>query len=165
MGNKTFGLNEIIFRQGDESPCMYAVRKGSAGVFLDYGGPDETKLAELLPGQFLGEMGMLDSTFRSATAVSLAEETELEVITEADFSSYLEANPEKILLLMQQMCARLRRSTRDYAGVCCTVRDVLEAEEAGLEKSEELQERIETYTAQFSVPDTDADHRPKEDCP
>ena len=148
MELKSYRQNELIFRQGEESTCMYSIRQGKVGVFLHYGEAGETKLAELQPGQFLGEMGMLDSSPRSASAVAL-EETSLEVITEDDFSQHLKENPDHILLLMQQMCARLRRTTRDYAGVCVTVRDAVEAEQAGLEKSADLQDRIDRYTAQF----------------
>lgn len=149
---KSFSRDEVIFRQGEDGRNMFRIRDGKVGIFLDYGGESETKLSELIPGQFFGEMGLLDDTPRSATAVSLDENTVLEIITEEDFSSVLKDNPDQILLLMQQMSSRLRRTTRDYAGVCCTTREAVETEQAGLEKSPELQERIEKYISRCDAP-------------
>ena len=41
--------NEVIFRQGDPSDCMYRIEDGRVGIFLDYGTANQTKLAELKP--------------------------------------------------------------------------------------------------------------------
>ena len=142
MEQLRYRQHELIFRQGDPADCMYAVRSGAVGVVLDYGGPDETKLTELRAGQYLGEMGLLDSASRSATAVSLSDDTVLERIAESDFQAFFDENPELLLSLLQQMSSRLRRITRDYAGACRTVADVVEAEKAGQEFSDALRHRI-----------------------
>ena len=139
--------DEIVFRQGDESFCMYRVLRGKVGLFLDYGSSDEVKLAELLENQIFGEMGLLDHVPRSATAVVLEEETELETFTEEDASGFFEQNPESGMLLLMQMCSRLRSTTRRYVDVCHTVRDALDAETFGYQKNDELLERIAKYAA------------------
>ena len=104
--SKQYRLNEVVFRQGDESVFMYRVLRGKVGLFLDYGSSDEVKLAELLENQIFGEMGLLDHVPRSATAVVLEEETELEAFTEEDASGFFEQNPESGMLLLMQMCSR-----------------------------------------------------------
>ena len=142
MEQKTFRQNDVIFRQGDAADCMYAVRTGSVGIFLDFGGPGELKLTELHAGQYLGEMGLLDSAPRSATAVALSDDTALDVITEQGFQAAFDENPEQFINILQQMSSRLRRVTRDYAEACRTVADVVEAEKAGEEKSDALRHRI-----------------------
>ena len=93
--SKQYHLNEIVFRQGDESVFMYRILRGRVGLFLDYGGSDEVRLAELLENQLFGEMGLLDHAPRSATAVVLEEETELETLTEEDAQSYFEQQVRK----------------------------------------------------------------------
>ena len=60
--------DEVIFRQGEPSRCMYRIQSGRVGIFLNYGENRETKLAELTAGRYFGEMGLLDSAPRSATA-------------------------------------------------------------------------------------------------
>lgn len=149
MKQKNLKQNEVIFRQGDPADGMYVVRAGSVGIFLDYAGPDERKLTELHEGQYLGEMGLLDAAPRSATAVSLSDDTMLDIIAEQDFHVLFEENPTQLLLLMQQMSNRLRRVTRDYAEACRTVHDVVEAEKAGMEKSDELKHRINKTLAGY----------------
>lgn len=134
--------NEVIFRQGDPSDCMYRIEEGRVGIFLDYGTADQRKLTELTAGQFLGEMGLLDSAKRSAAAVSLAEGTRLQVIDEANFGRSLAEDPDSMLSLLQQMSMRLRRISRDYADACRTVSDVMEAEKAGKQRDAVLQNRI-----------------------
>lgn len=145
--SKQYRLNEIVFRQGDESVFMYRVLRGKVGLFLDYGSSDEVKLAELLENQIFGEMGLLDHVPRSATAVVLEEETELETFTEEDASGFFEQNPESGMLLLMQMCSRLRSTTRRYVDVCHTVRDALDAETFGYQKNDELLARIAKYAA------------------
>ena len=142
MEQRKFRKNDVIFRQGDAAECMYSVRGGSVGVYLDFGGPGELMLTELYTGQFLGEMGLLESAPRSATAVALADDTALDVITESDYLAIFNENPEQFMNMLQQMCSRLRRVTRDYAEACRTVADVVEAEKAGEEKSDALRHRI-----------------------
>ena len=134
--------NEVIFRQGDPSDCMYRIEEGRVGIFLDYGTADQRRLTELTKGQFLGEMGLLDSAPRSAAAVSLAEGTRLQVIDEANFGRSLAEDPDSMLSLLQQMSMRLRRISRDYADACRTVSDVMEAEKAGKQRDAALQNRI-----------------------
>ena len=157
MEKKTFKQNDVIFRQGDAADCMYAVRRGAVGVYLDFGGPGELKLTELHAGQYLGEMGLLDSAPRSATAVALSDDTALDVIAESDFRAVFDENPEQFLNMLQQMSSRLRRVTRDYAEACRTVADVVEAEKAGEEKSDSLKHRIAKTLAgyQSAVPAED----------
>ena len=149
MDIRTYRLNEVIFRQGEPGDCMYDLQFGKVGIFIDYGGPNQKKIAELMTDQFFGEMGLLDHAPRSATAVSLAPDTVVDVITEDGFYDLFEKNPSKVLLLMQQMCARLRRTTKDYVEACRTVHDTVETEKAGVKKSESLKDRIKKFHEQY----------------
>jgi len=137
----------VIFRQGDASDCMYEIRSGRVGIYLDYGGPNELKLTEQTPGQTFGEMGLLDDAPRSATAVSLEDDTVLICVTEEDFSDYVAQQSERMLYLLQQMQDRLRRNLRDYEAACRTVWEAAEADRAGTAMSPELLNRIAKYTA------------------
>lgn len=151
MEQRHFQRNEVIFRQGKASRCMFQIESGKVGIFLNYGENDQRQLTELSAGQFLGEMGMLDAAPRSATAVSLDGETTLLVIDEESFSQYLAKEPDKMRVLLQQMSTRLRRISRDCAEACRTVSDVVEAEKAGREKDPALKNRIAKTLAGFEA--------------
>lgn len=149
MDLKSFDCKKIIFRQGDPGDCMYDIQYGKVGIFLDYGGANEKKIAELFPGQLFGEMGLLDHAPRSATAVALEDGTVLDTISEDDFQAYFKEQPSKVLLLMEQMCSRLRRTTRDYQEACRTVYETAEAEKTGAQKSAGLLERIGKFCERY----------------
>lgn len=151
MEQKRFQRNEIIFRQGEASRCMFQIESGKVGIFLNYGENDQRQLTELKAGQFLGEMGMLDAEPRSATAISLDGETTLLVIDEESFSQFIAKEPEKMHALLQQMSMRLRRISRDCADACRTVSDVVEAEKAGRERDPALKNHIAKTLAGFEA--------------
>lgn len=139
---KKYRRGTVIFREGDPGDCMYEIQTGSVGVYRDYGGPNETRVAELYSGKVFGEMGLLDHAPRSATVVVMGDDTVLTKISEESFFAYFEENPTVILNVMQQMCNRLRQTTKDYAEACHTVYDAVEAEKSGVSKSPSLLERI-----------------------
>ena len=149
MEMKSFSRNEIIFRQGDPSDCMYSVEGGRVGIFLDYGGKNETKLTDLCPGQYFGEMGLIDDSPRSASAVALEDATAVAVIREADAKELFRENPTQMLNILEQMCSRLRRVSRDYAEACRTVRDVVDTEKAAQQKRDSLKHRMAKLLAGF----------------
>ena len=137
MDIRTYNKNAVVFRQGDAGNCMYDIQFGKIGIFDDYGGPNQQLIAELGVDQIFGEMGMLDQAPRSATAVALEDGTVLSVITEEAFYEYFEKQPAKVLVLMQQMSHRLRRTTKDYLEGCRAIYEAVEADQAGTAKKEE----------------------------
>lgn len=151
MNHITYHADEVIFRQGESASTMYKIQSGSVGIWLDYGGKGETKLAELEPGQFFGEMGLIDDAPRSATAVSQQDNTVLDAIPQEECLGFFQKNPELLFCGMQQMKARLRRISRDYAEACRAANDVLEAKRTGQEKSHSLEHRLSKLLANFEL--------------
>lgn len=149
MDLKTFRRGAVIFRQGDAGDCMYDIQQGRVGIYYDYDGPDEKLLAELYPDKIFGEMGLLDAAPRSATAVAMEDGTVLYAISEEEFFSYFETNPSKVLLLMQQMCSRLRRTSRDYVEACRTMYETVETQNSGKKKSLSLKDAIRRFSEYY----------------
>ena len=154
MNKAVFKKGEVIFRQGDPGNCMYDILWGSVGVYAEYGTPNEKKLAELRPGDFFGEMGLLEQSPRSATVVALENDTQVSVIMESDFRDYFEENPAKVFTIMQTLSQKLRRTTQDYLDVCRTVYETVEGEKKGGEpRSEELEQSLlAIYNSYLSYP-------------
>ena len=149
MRQLTFAKGDIIFRQGDSAAVMYDIVSGKVGIFNDYQGGQEEKIAELDAGQILGEMGMIEVYPRSATAVALSDEVVLSELAEADLESYFKDDPAKVLQLMRQLSARIRETTRKYTEVCGTVSRHRQAEERGDAQPELLQE-MDRYAKFYS---------------
>jgi CRP-like cAMP-binding protein len=71
-------------------------------------------LATVHPGDFFGEMSLVDNSPRSATAIA-AEDTRLIVLDEAKFLYLVRQQPEFALVIMQKLCETLRWMTEGWA--------------------------------------------------
>lgn len=95
--------DEVLFGQGDSAPTAVAVLvSGALLVELD-----GSLLAEITtPGAFVGEIGALLGTVRSATVVAREPST---VRLIGDVESFLATHPELALELARQLAGRLHR--------------------------------------------------------
>ena len=118
MRQITYAKGDIIFRQGDPAAVMYDIISGKVGIFSGYQTEQEEKVAELAAGQIFGEMGMIGNEPRSATAVTLEDDTTLETIYPEDLEDLFRKNPPKVEMILRHMSFRLRRLTVDYLAAC-----------------------------------------------
>lgn len=118
----------VIFKEGQWDMCFYDVLGGNVGIYANYGKENEKLLTEVGAGKYFGEMGFVEAMPRSATAVAL-EDTELNKIDGNDMSSYMKENPEKIVLILKNISARLRELSKEYIDACNTITEYVEAEE------------------------------------
>ena len=137
---ETFNKGDIIFRQNEFGSCMYDIERGTVGIYVNYGTEEEKLLAVLDSDDYFGEMGMIESYPRSATAVALEDGTETEVITRENFGAYFEEKPEKVLLIMRHMGDRVRALTDGYMEACRAIAEENESASSGKEKSGWLKE-------------------------
>ncbi len=115
---ETYKKGTVIFKQGETGNCMYAIRKGVVGIYLDYGTAYEKRLTQLFPCAFFGEMGMLAEEERSATAVAEEDDTSVEIIRMNDLKQLFKDNPFEIDMILCHLSQRLRKLTDDYMDVC-----------------------------------------------
>lgn len=93
---------ETLMTEGTPGREFFLIVDGTAKVTLR-----GKKLATLGPGEFLGEMALLDQGPRSATAVAETPLTLL-VVQARDFSNLLEEVPVVTRKIMRGMAGRLR---------------------------------------------------------
>jgi CRP-like cAMP-binding protein len=62
---------ERLFRQGDQSACMHLIERGRIDVHVETTGTRTQALAQLGPGEVLGEISLLGAGTRTATAVAV----------------------------------------------------------------------------------------------
>jgi CRP/FNR family cyclic AMP-dependent transcriptional regulator len=101
----------VIVRSGDVTDSLYILINGSARVLNSDEEGREVILSILGPGDFFGEMGLIDGSPRSADVVA-AESCELLVISKADFKRCLQENFEVALNIMKRLVERLREADR-----------------------------------------------------
>lgn len=100
---------EVIFQEGDLSDFAWTIIAGQ--VALSKRGPyGPVPLAMLGEGEMFGEMGVLDGTVRSATAMASGPVT-LEGLDRDGLLAVLKEQPDSALTLIKTMSRRLRVST------------------------------------------------------
>ena len=93
-----------LARQGDFAYEFFVIEDGTADVLRD-GEP----IAELGPGDFLGEMGIVGQVVRNAT-VTTTSPARVIVMSEQDFRSMARTNPavaDRITAAVEQRCQQL----------------------------------------------------------
>ncbi len=109
---KRAAAGEVLFHREEPGDGLYAILSGR--IAFTVGSPEgkELILNVLGPGEFFGEIALLDGKGRSASAVA-RDPAELAFIGRADFLDFLGRRPEAMLRIIELLCARLRRAT-DY---------------------------------------------------
>jgi len=98
-----------IFRYGDPGDAMYLIDVGKVRISItDADGADVT-LTELGPGDFFGDMAMLDGHGRSANATAI-ENARLAKLTRDDFLTFMQSDSRVTLELLTALTQRLRRT-------------------------------------------------------
>ena len=102
-----YAPGQVIVRQGDTGLGLYVIAAGRVEVQQERPGKEPTVLNTLGPGEFFGEMALLDDYPRSATVVA-REPTECLTLTKWHFLAELESHPEMALPLLPVLSRRVR---------------------------------------------------------
>ena len=97
---------KLIFAEGDHGEEAYRVIEGSVEISIQRDG-QKLILAILGTGETFGEMAMIESRPRSATARAL-EPTTIEVIARQDFQQILDEGGEQLVPYLTMIFDRLR---------------------------------------------------------
>jgi CRP/FNR family cyclic AMP-dependent transcriptional regulator len=101
----------IIMAAGDPTDSLYIVISGRLKVMMGDADGKEVILSILGPGEFFGEMGLIDDNPRSASVVAL-EPCELLSLARRDFKRCLAENFEMAMAVMRGLVRRLREADR-----------------------------------------------------
>ncbi|WP_395715170.1 Crp/Fnr family transcriptional regulator [Reyranella sp.] len=100
----------ILFQEGDAGDGLYGILAGRVAFTVDSSRGKELILNVLGPGDFFGEIALLDGKGRTATAVT-RDACCLLFIARSEFMSFLAERPHAMSRIVELLCARLRRST------------------------------------------------------
>jgi len=101
----------VILSEGELGDSLYAIINGRVKVFIGDEDGREIILKILQPGDFFGEMSMVDSQPRSAS-VSTLETSTFKVLSHEAFAECLTRAPRIATLVMQALAKRLRDADR-----------------------------------------------------
>lgn len=108
---KRFAKSAIVLSQGDDTDSMYILVSGRIKVSISDDEGKEVILSMLGPGEFFGEMALIDDHPRSAN-IETMETTECLVVSKDDFKRFLAANFDMALSFMKELVKRLRAADK-----------------------------------------------------
>ena len=108
---RRFKRGEVIVEQGDKSNMLFIILTGRARVVTADKRGREVILATLQPGDYLGEMSLIDNDPHSAT-VRAEVQTDLLCLGRAEFARCLPENSSMAYTIMKGLVQRLRAADR-----------------------------------------------------
>ena len=104
----TLSAYQILFEEGDESNAMYIILSGELLVYKK-----RKVIARRKPGEYIGEMGLIESKPRSAT-IRTETETQLLEITSEKFQKEFSSNSESLIALLKTLSSRARENLKIF---------------------------------------------------
>jgi CRP-like cAMP-binding protein len=108
LGQRRLGAGERLFAQGDPGDALYIVVSGRLRVCIRRG-RESSVIGSIGPGESVGEMAVMKGGERSADVLA-DEESELLVLSAADYGRLLGHEPGLALALARLVGARLLRA-------------------------------------------------------
>jgi CRP-like cAMP-binding protein len=106
---RAFARGDLIFQKGDPGHALYIVENGSVRIHVTGTQGADLTLAVMNPGDFFGDMALLDGQPRSASASAAADST-LIVLEREDFTELIRKRPDAALAVLARVTRRLRGS-------------------------------------------------------
>jgi len=112
---RSFGRQQMIFREGDASDTCYVVRTGHCRAVREHPDGRTITLAHFGPGDIFGELAMFDDEVRSATVEAVDEGVEAIAILGADMRRLMREHPDISTKLVIALGRRLREANERLA--------------------------------------------------
>ena len=93
-----YKAGDVIFNERDRGDALYVVETGSVRIWVWDEDVQPVTLAELKPGEFFGELAVLDRGERSTSATSMVD-THLHRLSSDDFQQFLMEHPDVAMSL------------------------------------------------------------------
>ncbi|ABZ84575.1 cyclic nucleotide-binding transcriptional regulator, putative [Heliomicrobium modesticaldum Ice1] len=105
---REFEADDVIFQEGDAGQEMYIILAGQVEIFIHSVDGFPIVVATLGPGDFFGEMSLLEELPRSASVRAL-ERVILLAINHENFESIFSHQPKLVFKIMKGMSSRIRQ--------------------------------------------------------
>ncbi len=104
---RRYALGEVMVKEGDEAVAFWVVCRGQLEVVKGLEQKEERILGTLNPGDFFGEMALLDG-FPRVASVRATTDCECLGLTRWDFMGEVKTNIEVALAILPVLSRRLR---------------------------------------------------------
>ena len=109
---KMYEPGQVIISEFEPGDCFYLIQSGNVQLVKCVNGAKKN-LDILKPGEFFGEMAILDNSPRSATCVAVGNVECLE-FNKANFQVLITGNPQIAIILLKLFCKRIYDQKRRF---------------------------------------------------
>jgi CRP-like cAMP-binding protein len=107
LHRRKYSRGDIIFQKDEPGHSLFIIESGSVRIYMPGTQGADLTLAVMVPGDFFGDLSLLDDRPRSASAVAAGDAVLLS-LERSDFSSLLRARPDAALAVLATIARRLR---------------------------------------------------------
>jgi phosphoserine phosphatase RsbU/P len=111
---RTYPKGQVLVREGEIEHVFYIVAAGQVAITHKLGAGQERLIAVRNPGEYFGEMALIENKPRTASVTTLTDASVLE-IHEDVFNDFLARSPGMALSMIRHVTANLR--TADQAAI------------------------------------------------
>jgi uncharacterized membrane protein len=104
-----YQAGETIFHEHDRGDALYILEEGTVRIWVMDEDVHEVTLAELTPGDFFGELAVLDRGERSSSATAITD-IHLHRLSSDDFQQFLIDHPDAAIDVICEIAARMRQT-------------------------------------------------------
>lgn len=119
-GEEQHPAGGVIVREGERGDRVYFVHTGRVRVVKEAAGGPAVQLAEFGPGDFFGEMSLVESVVRSASVIATAP-TRVFTLKSLDFYKLYRSRPDQygivVLNIARDLARRLRQLDEHFCHV------------------------------------------------
>ncbi len=105
-----YAAGETIFLVGDPGDSMMTLLEGSIRIGVTSSAGKQIVLTIMQPGDFFGEIALLDGRGRTADATAMSASL-VAILHRRDFHAFLDEHPDAWPKMIEILCERLRRTT------------------------------------------------------
>jgi CRP/FNR family cyclic AMP-dependent transcriptional regulator len=114
MQHLLFEKGQAIFSEGDPSDLTYRILNGSVDIVASNKRGGQRRIASLGPEEIFGEMGIIDNSPRTASAIA-REQTACQAYTADEVLKLLTNDPREAIDLIKTLIIRLKNANRKLA--------------------------------------------------
>ena len=104
-----YKAGETIFNEHDRGDALYILEEGSVRIWVYDEDVQEVTLAQLKPGDFFGELAVLDRGERSSSATAITD-IHLHRLSSDDFQQFLTDHPDAAIDVICEIAQRMRQT-------------------------------------------------------
>jgi CRP-like cAMP-binding protein len=113
---RSYAAGQSLVTQGEEGAGMFLIVSGKVKVVKRNESGQSFEIATHGPGEFIGEMAVIDGAPRTASVVA-TEDTVCLVLVSWDFNAFMKAHPEIALEILPVVVKRFRETNEKLTGM------------------------------------------------